>query len=394
MQQRVYIQRKHSSLRIHPYTYLLFLYFLIAPMEDLLTSSLGSFARYLGLAIVAAGIMMNRGKIKIKLHEGDKAIIYLMGLGLVSCIWAANKSIAIDRNITYLLLPAICLYVGSLQFTKKEYELIHWAAILGGTLTAAYLLATGKLGMSGEIRLELTARNDPNNFAALLLLPFAYSIKFFFENKGISKWFCLLNAAVMCYVIFLTGSRGGMLSLFLLLAAYFFLSKAYRRLGVLLGVAVLLVIGWYVIVPRLPQYIIWRLFGAESYATQSTTAGNRSDIWRTIISKILPQMNPLGYGAGCGPVALSTFYHYLKGVHNTYLNMILEYGVFGIPAFLYMLWQKLRGQWKEKNLLEVSLLIAICAIIFFLDSYAKKFFWNILILYAIGRGIAEDGKTA
>ena len=91
-------------------------------------------------------------------------------------------------------------------------------------------------------------------------------------------------------------------------------------------------------------------------------------------------MNIWGLGAGCPGIALSSVYGHIRGVHNTYLNMICEYGVFGIGFFLALL-TVLFVKLKERACyLETACLIGMCVLIFFLDSYQKKYFWNVIMI--------------
>lgn len=378
--QKTGIQRK-----FHLYTYALMIYFFLAPMEDLLTGKFGTIARYIGILIVMLGLIEYGGKLSFTMQKGNGAIIWLMILGVLSCIWALDLETAFNRNTTYLLLPGIYLFVGMLHFSSREVDIIEQSILVGGILAVVYLIVTGKIKLSGSVRLKLNDSNDPNNFAALLLLPLAMSFKLFFNENKKTKWFGLLSLLLLIYFILITGSRGGFVSVISFIFAYMMLNKAYNRLSIIIGFIILLVIGWFVILPRLPEFIRWRLFSSESYISQGSTVGNRSDIWKTIVQKILPDLPIWGVGAGCAPIALKVYYGYEKGVHNTYLNMLVEYGFFGIPIFLWILWSKLRSLILHKNIIYAALLVGICVTIFFLDSYAKKFFWNVLILLEIDR---------
>ena len=79
---------------------------------------------------------------------------------------------------------------------------------------------------------------------------------------------------------------------------------------------------------------------------------------------------------------------------DQYLNMIVEFGIFGIPAFLGMLFSLLRKEYKRGLFLEAALLIGVSGVIFFLNSYAKKFFWNVIMLLLIESAAKRDPNTS
>ena len=71
------------------------------------------------------------------------------------------------------------------------------------------------------------------------------------------------------------------------------------------------------------------------------------------------------------------------GMHSTYVTMLCEYGLFGLPVFLGLLWSLFRRKIKENDLSEAALLAGMCVIIFFLDAYSRKFLWNVIMLLMI-----------
>ena len=104
-------------------------------------------------------------------------------------------------------------------------------------------------------------------------------------------------------------------------------------------------------------------------------------------------MGILGLGPGCVSNKLVSYYGFAKGIHNTYLNMLCEFGILGLPAFLLMIVSILVRSHKRKFYIGMAMLLGICTTILFLDAYAKKFFWNIIMLIFIHEGIEEASDT-
>ena len=137
----------------------------------------------------------------------------------------------------------------------------------------------------------------------------------------------------------------------------------------------------------LPEDIFNRLFDRENF---SGTGSGRTVIWKAFFTKVLPDNLLIGVGAGCVPEALKAYLGNVTAVHNAYFNMLGEYGILGLPVFLIMLYDRWHTQYVKKQYIEAALLVGICAIIFFLDSYAKKFFWNIIMLIIINEKVREN----
>lgn len=361
------------------------LYFCIAPLEDLLAGSMGTVAKYIALIIVAFGfIEMGLSGLKLSFSKTNVCIMWLMALGVISCVWAIDSDVAIGRISAYLTVPGICLFVGMLDFSKKEYKAIVNSAILGGLFTVMYISYVNGADLLLSGRITLNSENDPNNLAALLFLPLGLVIGKMqsVSSTGKKVWyaFCM---SIIAFLFLLTGSRGGLLGLLAFFIAYLIFNKAYKKIYVLIGAIVAVVIIWFVVAPMLPEDIYNRLFNNTDFTGSEATGSGRVEIWVTLVTKIVFKNFFIGVGAGCVPRALGEYFGSLAGAHNTYLNMLGEYGVLGLPAFLIMLYDKWKGQYCAKRYIEAALLVGICVIMFFLDSYPKKFFWNVIMLLII-----------
>lgn len=187
----------------------------------------------------------------------------------------------------------------------------------------------------------------------------------------------------LAFILLATGSRGASLALFAFLVIYVLSIKVFREYRRIIIACALLAIAIVIVINFLPNEIYVRLFDLTSYTSDFSIKGARSDIWRTTILTIVPSMGVFGLGSGCGVVALQTVYGFMKGTHNTYLNMLLEYGVLGLPLFVSWIFVVGRRLKFNQNFYLLSLFIGMCVVIFFLDSYAKKFFWNAMMAIVI-----------
>lgn len=372
-----------ENRKLHLYTYLLAIYYLLAPLEDFLTGSVGTLAKYLCILIAAAALIESHGKIVYKATTFNRCLLIMMLISVVSILWSVDRQVTAGRLVAYLLVPGITLFVGLLDFEEKDYDTIVNAAIAGGVITALFLLTTGRFNLSGYYRLTLTENNDPNNFAALLMLPLALCFRKTEQEKKIISILKKLIAAIILVIILYTGSRGAIGSIAVMAFVFFMMNKSNEKLRFLILGGIAAVFISLFVIPHFSAALL-RHFSIGAVLNDMTMSeGQRGNIWRHVLFDVIPNMYPWGYGAGCQGISLYEFYGYNKGVHNTYLSVIVEYGVFGIPFFLGMLISLYKKEYKSKHYLETALLVGICGIIFFLDAYAKKFFWNVIMLILI-----------
>lgn len=369
-------------------------YFCIASMEDVLANSAGTLAKYLAIVIIVMAILEKGMMFDINLDVGMFCIIWLLILSVISLIWTIDYATTISRIPAYLTVPGLCLFVSVIGFSEYEYKLLVNSAILGGIIAAIYIYITNSDGLLSGGRIVLNENNDPNNLAALLLLPLAMSVGNMLKTQVKSlKALYIFCIVLISPIFFLTGSRGGLLSALIFLVSFVFLGNEKNKLKNLFYIALMIAVLAIIVIPMLPTQIYERIFSLDEYVGENATGSGRTQIWEVVTTKIIPKNFLIGVGAGCAPVALIEFFGYFKGVHNIYLNMMCEYGILGLPCFLVMLYYKWREQYRLKQYVECALLISICAVAFFLDAYPKKFFWNVLMILAINeRLIKENSK--
>lgn len=368
-------------------------YFFLAPMEDILNSSAGTLVKYLAIVIIGVGLLETKGIIELNKSIENKCIIWLMLVSAASVLWSIDRAVTSHRIISYLLIPAFCLFASTLEYKEKEFRWIVTSAIAGGLFASFIAYRNGNiLNETMAARMVLTEGNDPNNFAAFLLLPLTLSWWRIQESERLLYKIIYSVAMVfLILIILMTGSRGALLSALIMYVVYYLVSGRIKRASAIFGGAILVLILLFVLRRYLPTDLISRLFTISNY---TSGGAGRTEVWNIVLQEVIPHMDILGLGAGCGSIQLTGFYGFAKGVHNTYLNMICEFGVFGIPAFLAMLIAMLKKCSVMRFYIGVALLASICTDIFFLDSYGKKFFWNVILLLIIYDRTTDSRTTS
>ena len=189
--------------------------------------------------------------------------------------------------------------------------------------------------------------------------------------------FSVATIAINAYSMFLTGSRGGLVGLVSVVFVLFVVSskgmKLSRKLWLIAMIAIVGAVLYSLAIRFLPEDIFVRLFSLDSYEGGS----ERDIIWKNVWELLTSDLNFI-FGAGWG-----AYYGYNGSyvvVHNTYLSMLCDVGIFGVLLFYIPLIQASLKLIKKSNNLPVLLLVCGFAPSFFIEAINKRFFWNVIIL--------------
>jgi len=375
--------------------FLIAVYFLFAPLEDVLSISGNTFAKYFGALICLFAIypILTATRRVPQIDAVVAAVTYLAALSLASVTWAPDVSAAHTAATTHVLLIGLFVVVYWIDLSGADVRLIELFAIVGGLASAVYMLASGELASIWAQRLDLTSNSDPNNLAALLALPTALAFhRLLTANARSARVLYLASFLSLVILMVGTASRGAAVGLAFFFLVYAFLSAKggpiWRFWVQIVGLVV--VIGGIALV--VPAQLRERLFSISGYTVDYSAGetGTRSVIWKHIVFDVLPHLPFYGVGAGNAPNTLYQWYFYQKGVHNIYLNMCVEFGVLGIPIFLLFLGVLFFRNLQRRDFFRVAVLVLYLVIAFFLDAFIKKYFWNGLIYVSIGLGFRDD----
>ena len=197
---------------------------------------------------------------------------------------------------------------------------------------------SGSIGrIGGPVGLNATQYGDENNFAMFFVIsmPFLYNIKTFFKNKLICN-FIFLTIPLGWHAVFLTGSRGGFLSLFFITALNF-IKSTNKKLSFLLFILFLAMIyfqGGSTLKDRLTIY--------ADKSTVEESAQGRFNSW-IAASKMIASHPFTGVGVSSFGAAFPFFSDKPPlEAHNTFLQIGAESGIFALTFYLCFLVTTLR----------------------------------------------------
>jgi O-antigen ligase len=347
------------------------------------------------------------------------AAVFFITWSLSSMLWAADP-VSARFETTRLAQNALFFVIVFTAISRSQHLIWVLGAYLGGAVLTAVVGLAGASSSEQFSPYADTSRlsggiSDPNELAAILI-PAIVIGAFLFAVTASPLWRWLLGSCVLVtsLALFLTQSRGGLLSLSVVVLVTPFLAGPVRlrALVVILCIAAI-GIGYYALVAP-PQ--------ALSHVTKFSVGSGtgREDLWRVSIQMF--KNHPFA-GVGTGNFQVIEPRYALRNInlprvdlvvdtpkvaHNTYLHVLTELGIVGIVAFGGMLLGALAIAWRAIHTLELrgerrleilgrGVLIGtigmLAAYVFITAQYEKQL-WLLLGICAALSTLARAGETA
>jgi len=359
----------------------------------------------LGAAILTQLVTTRRGSVRIPLAVPEwLAFLALSGFSLFWSI--APVATFEDFRILasqVLLLVALVLT----KFDMRSLRLFATSLMAGGVAVVCYGLA--QMTVLGGLPGRRTGPGDgaprfgddllgANNEAAALLLPLAIAVTRTLTESGRSRLFHGAATLLLLLGILMTGSRGGLLGAFVVLAVVLWLGVAprARKVGVAATVVVLVALA-----------LVFQPFGfGRRQVENSTNSSGRTDIW--LVGAGACPLYCLG-GAGWG--AFPTVYQQElsstpearvqpRGAtfepHSIFLLAVIELGLPGLVLLLLGLAIGLVSAWRLPAAMRappMAALLSTVASSFFLSNMNFKFFWAVIAYVAISETVAAASRA-
>lgn len=382
----------------HLSTYGLALFLFLTPFEyplaDLMATSPLRLIGLLAMGMAVADIWIQR---IIKPDYRVILVVLWLLYGLVSYVWALDRTRFQSYYSIYLNNALMYLLFSMISFTKNEAELLKKAMIFGIGALLLYMLLVPDAVMysSYQHRLTLNAGKDgldQNYLAGLMLMPFGmvfYNLCNVPRRKKHRIWPVIFCAGIV-YCVFLTGSRSGLLALVLI--AVLSINTSWKtRLSIGIPIALLILVVAPFLTRYLPEDFMER-FSLSALTGQEAESGTRLLIWSRAFQSVKGFKWIFGLGAGASQTAVgNVFGRGDAAIHSHYIAMLVEYGLLGslfinIPIF------KMFSQMKQKNRgLEIAFM-GILLMACFLDVITTKFFWSAMILLSIWYSAEKRGE--
>lgn len=285
--------------------------------------------------LMALGILLywiNSKQRNIDLQENEiKTNIYLIVICVISLYWADNigATFAIFQNYIMHLFGftlAAMLTLKNIETFKRFLNV--W---LGVNMYLAYtVIINGGRGTGGILGDE----NDVGAAIVMVIPYFYYSTQLF--TKRLSKILIYTGLALCLVAVISTGSRGAFLGLLSVLGAIFYLSNHKFKLFFVGTTVLIIAISFFVSDEYISEII-------SINDTEDDTRTERLYSWGLGLQMFLD--HPIfGVGAGQYPWAVCRYQpaediaagmHILctRVSHSTYVDILADYGLFGVFCF-------------------------------------------------------------
>ncbi len=255
-----------------------------------------------------------------------------------SIAFSTVKSGVAERGyfLSYIFLIMLLLCFLTIPFSNREISWISKSYVAFALVASFCIIVFQKRFYADEAdRISVQLFNnpifDPNYLGATMVAPFFISAYYALENKRTeTKVLWIFLGLIIALGVFMTGSRGAMVSLASGIVIIFFgktFNKKNKKHAFKIILGLVAVVGIVMLI--LPKQFYDRLFDFNSWLDSSNL--RRFALWENAILSIVKK--PLfGYGIGSTATLIG------QPAHNTFLEICVHLGLFGgvLPIYFLM----------------------------------------------------------
>jgi len=371
------------------------LYFICMPFSIVPLPGGSSLLKYISI-LVGGFLICNLfiGKTRLKFNS----IHFLLGIYLLYSIGSlfllkSEGAIVILRGT--IETSAIFFLITLKVYNKRESDLLIYSWVIVGLITTAIMLI-GSVSLeegSGRVTMGIGGGSeDPNQLCGYFILPVLFCIEKIILKTRFRIFYMLLLVA-MVFVVFRTGSRGGLIAVLAAVMVYVFFAlrtSAVNKVKILLGMIIISLAFLYFFVPMLPEDVKGRL---SLSSLEEDQGSGRLQLWTITIDAIKQSEKGMIFGYGLGSTAVF-FANAFSGhgvAHNHWLQLWCDQGFIGMMLFFSMFAVGIMCKFKKSPVISVSLFgMLVLSMTLTMYAYYKPF-WNILMMAGMNFQYDEDG---
>ncbi len=308
----------------------------------------GNYFRYFVLLVMGCWIVnkLIHKDLKVEFNKFQIIVLLFWLLILISNIYALNN----ERSLTYLWHSSTLFLIYFVFFldvfkSKLDFKLIFQTVIVSLfilSIAGLYIyIKNYEIILIGIIE-EKVARttsfmSDPNHYATALITMIPFPIYYFIITKSkILKIALMIGVLLVLFSIFITFSRGALISLFIMILYMLYRERRIKLVFIILLGVIIVILVISLFFPVFIEHFVQRmetLTGGIDYSVSQRMLVLNGGI-DMFLSHLLT-----GVGAG-NFLTHSTAYSHLtdaKYAHNSFLEVGAELGIVGISLFLLII---------------------------------------------------------
>ena len=298
----------------------------------------------------------------------------------------------LDYVIGYFLNAALFLCISIVEYNENELKILEYvqiALIVIITAITFYNDAT----VHDRTTLSIFGQEcDPNYYVGFFIFPLTVTMKKICTSK-----YRLLYTAIAflaMYAIFLSGSRGGLLSILVTITAFavIYPEKGINKIMILVCMMLSVFVLWLVIKPFLPDTVINRM---SVEAVVETGGTNRTEIWASMLNEIKNSSRDFIFGRGIGvrhPMTFSGTKAFVFA-HNHMIQALYDQGIVGVIAFVMVVFSCCIRCIEKRKCVAIALLGMMALSLSLSYNPSIKFFWNMIPYAAFAFPDAKTGDS-
>ena len=373
--------QKSVPVKYNTFVKLLAFYFMSLVLGALSLGVFGSLLRVFAFLPVLWWLLTKR---TIVLSKPLLAAICFLGFSTISLFWSIDMSSTLIKNIGSISLLILLCVSSGYKYSTEDIAFLKKALVWSSRITALVVMFAGGTIESRVILTGLLVE-DPNYLNAYYLFGVVNAVECILSSiKYYQQIGYLLELGLYMYLVFASGSRGGVLAIicamFIATVGSFLRNKISLKI---LFFPVLLIMFTFIlmlILPYiLPQEVLQR-FDVQSIIDSQGTG--RYQLWKDYLhlfstSPFWRQL--VGYG-GAVTFTLSNqaLFVFVNVSHNIFVEHLVTIGIIGVGLYIIMIYQFIRAAFFRRNIFAISVLGGVL-MLSMSTVFEGKVYWNILI---------------